>query len=274
MVRFVLRSEGQLGKLRASVPALVADLPQLRVVTANLLPEHKAVAEGGVEIVLTAQGTLPLRVGDVVLHVHPGAFVQTNTAVASALYRQAARWIEAANPRSVLDLYCGVGGFALHAAGAVGALHAPVAGDALHTAGAVGAVGRPRAQTGAGGRSVHGIEVSAAAVAGARRGAAEAGLSATFDVGDATQGFDELIRSGGPLPDLVIVNPPRRGIGPRLAGLLEVSGVPTVVYSSCNPATLARDLAAMPSLRPARARLFDMFPHTDHAEVLTLLRRD
>lgn len=259
MVRFVLRSEGQLGKVRASVPALLEDLPQLRVVTANLLAEHKAAAEGDVEIVLTAQATLPLRVGDVVLHVHPGAFVQTNTAVASALYRQAAQWIEAADPRSVLDLYCGVGGFALHAAGAAGA------------------PGGPQAQTdaeGAGGRSVHGIEVSAAAVAGARRGAAEAALAATFDVGDATRGFDELIRTGRPLPDLVIVNPPRRGVGPRLAGLLQRSGVPTVVYSSCNPATLARDMTAMPSLRPARARLFDMFPHTDHAEVLTLLRRD
>jgi len=68
------------------------------------------------------------------------------------------------------------------------------------------------------------------------------------------------------------VNPPRRGIG-TLAGRLEASAARHVVYSSCNPTTLARDLAAMPSLQPVRARMFDMFPHNDHAEVLVLLTR-
>ncbi|NCC95134.1 MAG: FtsX-like permease family protein, partial [Opitutae bacterium] len=51
------------------------------------------------------------------------------------------------------------------------------------------------------------------------------------------------------------------------------SGVGTVIYSSCNVDSLARDLAAMPSLRPIRARLFDMFPQTAHREVMALLRR-
>ncbi|NCD20061.1 MAG: 23S rRNA (uracil(747)-C(5))-methyltransferase, partial [Actinobacteria bacterium] len=76
----------------------------------------------------------------------------------------------------------------------------------------------------------------------------------------------------GTAPDVVVVNPPRRGIG-ELAGWLENSGVHTVVYSSCNVDSLARDLAAMPSLRPTRARLFDMFPQTAHHEVMALLRR-
>mgnify|MGYP002651661386 CR=1 FL=1 len=46
------------------------------------------------------------------------------------------------------------------------------------------------------------------------------------------------------------------------------------MYSSCNATTLARDLGRMPSLRPVRARMFDMFPHTEHAEVLVELVRD
>jgi 23S rRNA (uracil747-C5)-methyltransferase len=70
------------------------------------------------------------------------------------------------------------------------------------------------------------------------------------------------------------VNPPRRGIGSELSGWLEASGVRDVVYSSCNAESLARDLAAMPSLRPVRARLLDMFPQTTHYEVVTLLQRD
>ena len=65
-------------------------------------------------------------------------------------------------------------------------------------------------------------------------------------------------------PDLVVVNPPRRGIGPALAGWLESSTASRVLYSSCNVDSLARDLAAMPSLRPVQGRVFDMFPQTPH----------
>ena len=75
----------------------------------------------------------------------------------------------------------------------------------------------------------------------------------------------------------MIVNPPRRGIGAGLAAQLQAAAeagtLTTLLYSSCNPATLAADLRRMPALRPVRARLFDMFPHTDHAEVLVLLTR-
>jgi 23S rRNA (uracil747-C5)-methyltransferase len=72
----------------------------------------------------------------------------------------------------------------------------------------------------------------------------------------------------------VVVNPPRRGIGAELAGWLETSEVRHVVYSSCNPVTLARDLAVMPSFRLRRVRVLDMFPQTGHLEAVTLLSRD
>lgn len=237
LVRFVLRSEGQLGRLRRSLPLLFELLPGARVVSVSLLPEHKALTQGEVEIVLTDAATLALPVGDVTLHVAPGAFVQTNGAVAVGLYRQASSWVAAERPGSVLDLYCGVGGFALHATSP--------------------------------GRLVHGVELSPQAVSAARRSAAEAGVPATFDVGDATAP-PELMDAA---PDLIIVNPPRRGLGAALVARLEACAVRTVLYSSCNPVTLARDLKSMPSLEPVRARLFDMFPQTEHAEVLTLLRR-
>ncbi|WP_040156100.1 methyltransferase domain-containing protein [Mobilicoccus massiliensis] len=241
MVRFVLRSEGQVGRIRRGLPALRDALPGLRVVSVSLLPQHAALPEGDEEILLTEETTLAMPVGDVTLHPMPGAFVQTNTEVAAGLYRQAAAWVDdALGDRSdvgVLDLYCGVGGFALHAAGP--------------------------------GRRVLGVEVNAPAVASARRSAAEAGLDVRFEVADATTYAESLAT----MPDLVVVNPPRRGIGGRLAAWLESSEAPFVLYSSCNPVTLAKDLDAMPSLRPARARVFDMFPQSDHAEVLTLLQR-
>jgi len=116
MVRFVVRSRASVAAVASIVPALQEALPQVAVVTANLLPEHKAVVEGAEELVLTSRSTLPMRVGDVTLQVRPQSFVQTNTAIAGALYRQGRAWIDAVAPSTVWDLYCGVGGFALHAA--------------------------------------------------------------------------------------------------------------------------------------------------------------
>jgi 23S rRNA (uracil747-C5)-methyltransferase len=90
-----------------------------------------------------------------------------------------------------------------------------------------------------------------------------------FAAGDATA----FALTAASAPDLVVVNPPRRGIGAELAGWLERSDAAHVLYSSCNVASLARDLASMPSLRPVKARVFDMFPQTTHFEVMVLLAR-
>ncbi len=236
MLRFVLRSTEPLGRIRKHLQTLIDALPNLAVITVNLLPEHKAVLEGDEEIVLTEAETLPMRLGDLVLHLRPASFFQTNTQIATGLYMQAADWVEEIDARSVWDLYCGVGGFALHAA-------APS-------------------------RQVHGVEVSEPAVQSARLSAFEAGLAdVTFAVGDATT------LAARDVPDAIIVNPPRRGLGDQLCATLEASGVQTIIYSSCNAVTLARDIAVMPAYKPQRVRLFDMFPQTDHYETMVLLTR-
>lgn len=240
MVRFVLRSEGQLPRLRERLDDLRRVLPEAVVVTANLLPEHKAVTEGEREVVLTEQETLPMRFGSITMHLRPQSFFQTNTSVASQLYDQASAWIDEVGPASMWDLYCGVGGFALHAARA--------------------------------GRAVTGIETSREAIRSAKQSAREAGLTdVRFAADDATE--HALRARPDALPELVVVNPPRRGIGETLATWLEESEVEHVVYSSCNPVTLAKDLARMPSLRLRRARVLDMFPQTGHLEAVTLLSR-
>ncbi|HEY3736620.1 MAG TPA: methyltransferase domain-containing protein [Jatrophihabitans sp.] len=241
MLRFVLRSTESVLRIRKHLPALQDELPQLRVVTVNLLPAHAALVEGEEEIVLTEVDSLDMTLGQttedaVTLHLLPHSFFQTNTAIAQALYTQGRTWIDETDPSSIWDLYCGVGGFALHAA---------------H------------------GRKITGVEVSEEAAASARRAAAEAGIDATFIAEDATTWAKA---QPGPA-ELVIVNPPRRGIGTELATWLEESGVERVLYSSCNADSLAADLATMPSLRPVRAQVFDMFPHTAHFETLVLLNR-
>ena len=244
MLRLVMRSTALEAKVRSRLPALLAALPALRVVALNVQPEHKAVLEGERELVLhpgSGDATLPMRLSTgVTLHLGPRAFFQTNTPVAEALYTQARSWVDALvapATSTVWDLYCGVGGFALH-------LAAP-------------------------GREVLGVEVSADAIEAARTSARELGVPATFVAGDATSYALVATRA----PDVVVVNPPRRGIGAELAGWLESSGVRHVVYSSCNAESLARDLALMPSLRVVEARVLDMFPHTSHYEVIVLLAR-
>jgi 23S rRNA (uracil747-C5)-methyltransferase len=163
------------------------------------------------------------------------SFFQTNTVVAEALYEQARAWVDdLPEVRTVWDLYCGVGGFALHVAGP--------------------------------GREVVGVETSAEAI----RSATNAQVAgATFVAADAT----EWALAQPSAPDLVVVNPPRRGIGADLAGWLEAGAASYVVYSSCNAESLARDLALMPSWRPLEARVLDMFPQTTHYEVIVLLAR-
>src|SRR5690606_6847817 len=94
MVRFVLRSQEPISRIRKHLPSLLAALPQIRVASANLLPEHKAVLEGGVEIPLTEQSALPVRMNDVTLYLRAQSFFQTNTPVAAALYRQARAWVD------------------------------------------------------------------------------------------------------------------------------------------------------------------------------------
>ena len=252
MLRFVLRSKRHLALLESRLPMLLERLPEVVVVSVNLQPEHKAVLEGLTEIVLTAQGSLPMPVNGIPLQLRPNSFFQTNTAVAAGLYRQASAWADRVAPHAVLDLYCGVGGFALHLVD-------------------------PGSGAGRAGRRVLGIEVSPDAVAGARLTAERVGLGphrVEFRVGDATDvaALEPGLLDDGPA--MVVVNPPRRGIGAPLAAWIEASGASHVTYSSCNVDSLARDLAHLPSYSAREARLFDMFPQTSHHEVIVLLERE
>jgi 23S rRNA (uracil747-C5)-methyltransferase len=239
MLRFVLRSQESLARLRKFLPELQAELPQLAVISANLQPEHKAILEGEQEILLGAQDRLTMRLNGLPLHLRPQSFFQTNDHVAAPLYAQARTWVEEIDPPALWDLFCGVGGFALHCAD--------------------------------GRREVTGIEVSPEAIASAELSRAELGLAnVSFRSLDAS----DFALGQSTVPPLVIVNPPRRGIGAALARFLDASSARHLVYSSCNVDSLARDLAAMPGFRLRRAGVFDLFPHTTHFEVLALLARD
>lgn len=242
MIRFVMRSKRDLALLRSKLSLLYSLIPTAKVVTVNILPAHAALVEGDEEIVISQQQTLPMLVGDVELHLGPRSFSQTNTGVASELYRQVARWAQQSGASSLWDLYCGVGGFALHAA--------------------LGGVKR-----------VSGVEISPEAIASAQRTAVDTGVSnrVTFIAADAAQwAFEQGVDA---CPEAIVVNPPRRGIGEAFAEWISDSRASYVIYSSCYPKSLASDLKRMPNYLPLQARIFDMFPHTEHMECAVLLEK-
>ncbi len=238
MLRFVLRSTESIARIRKHLPELQTALPQLRVVSANIQAEHKAIVEGDEEILLGPQDALAMQVNGIVLHLQTKSFFQTNTEIAAALYRQVRDWVVRINPPALWDLYCGVGGFALHCAD--------------------------------GERAITGIEVSEEAIASACLSRDQLGLAhVQFHAGDAT---DHALHAPT-LPPLVIVNPPRRGLDKTLCQRLRDSETRWIIYSSCNSQSLARDLRELNEFRLHFARLFDMFPHTAHYEVACLLGR-
>ncbi|HAT1615492.1 TPA: 23S rRNA (uracil(747)-C(5))-methyltransferase RlmC, partial [Raoultella ornithinolytica] len=116
MLRFVLRSPTKLAQLCAALPWLQAQLPQLKVITANIQPVHMAIMEGEEEILLSEQAALAENFNGVPLWIRPQSFFQTNPAVASQLYATARDWVRQLPVNHMWDLFCGVGGFGLHCA--------------------------------------------------------------------------------------------------------------------------------------------------------------
>lgn len=247
MVRFVARSRRHEELLRARLPHLRTLVPNADVVTLNVHPRHEATLEGDTEMVLSEQTALPMGLGQVTLHLRPNSFFQTNTVVAQGLYAHSTEWVRELQPRSVLDLYCGVGGFALHSA------------TVLDRPSQVGGIELSE-------QAVRSAELSARELT--QRDATHPQVQLRFRCADAAT-----VTHAEADAELVIVNPPRRGIGTQLAGWLEGSGAQTLIYSSCNAASLAQDLSALPSWQVQQARLFDMFPQTTHHEVLVRLGR-
>lgn len=245
MLRFVVRSENKLALIRRELTGLLSKLPQLEVVSVNLQAQHAAILEGEQEIFLTEQQFLAESFNGIPLFIRPQGFFQTNPQVAAGLYKAAQQWIKDLPITTLWDLFCGVGGFGLHCA------------DGLQKQG----------------RDVEltGIEISPSAILAAKMSAQKLALqNVKFQSLDAV---NFALNGNGEKPDLVIVNPPRRGIGWKLSEFLNQMRPHFILYSSCNAVSMGNDLRYLTHYKPVKIQLFDMFPHTAHYEVLTLLVR-
>ena len=242
LLRFVLRSEQKLPLMQRELPALLQKLPQIKVVSVNIQPQPAAILEGEKEVYLTETQVIEEQFNQISLFIRPQGFFQTNPQVAEALYRTAQQWTVNLPICHIWDLFCGVGGFGLHCVAAKQKINQQV--------------------------SLLGIEISTSAIQSAKLAAAKMGFHhLQFQDLDASQ----YQAAQGFSPDLVIVNPPRRGVGKVLAEYLHRLQPSFILYSSCNVESMRRDLQHFTGYRLTKLQLFDMFPHTSHYEVLGLL---
>ncbi len=177
------------------------------------------------------------------VRISPLSFYQVNHNVAEKLYEKAAEYAEP-DGKTVLDLYCGAGTIGLSMAKSA--------------------------------KKIIGVEIIPEAVEDAKHNAVENGLeNAEFFCGDAAKAAEKL-KNDGIKPDVVIVDPPRKGCEAELVKIITEDFAPEkVVYVSCDPATLARDckLFKEQGYNTVKAATFDMFPRTGHVESVVKLMR-
>lgn len=190
---------------------------------------------------LVGKETIEERLGDVVYSVGPGDFFQTQPAMAERLYARAIERIDEPLEVPLVDLYSGVGGIALQAA--------------------------------AKGRWALGVEEVEGAVFRARDSARRQSLQAEFQCSPVGAVLPDLARRLGARRPIVVVDPARRGLEDGVVDGIVAMTPRKVVYVSCNPAALARDLVRFrqAGLSIGEIELFDMFPNTPHVECLVTL---
>ena len=227
--------------------------PSVASVVLNLTRRKAQVALGEEERLLEGQPTILERFGGLTFEISSNSFFQTNTEQAERLLDSALEALALTGTERVLDVYSGTGTFTL-----------PIA---IRSAEAIG------------------IESSEIAVRDAERNAERNGITnARFWRGEAMEvlrdrldwgGRDALGSPGHPEIHAVLVDPPRAGLHPGVVGRLIQLGAPRLVYISCNPSTLGRDLALLCESRFALEWIqpVDMFPHTPHIECVAALRR-
>jgi 23S rRNA (uracil1939-C5)-methyltransferase len=226
---------------------LAAEFPIITTIVHNLNRGKAQIALGEEEIILHGSGYLRERIGDCTFRISANSFFQTNTLGAEQLYAVAREFAALTGAENVYDLYCGAGAIAIF-----------IAKQA---------------------KQVLGFEIVPEAI---RDAALNCGLNqidnCRFVRGDLK---DELARV--PLllqrwgaPDVIIADPPRAGVHPRvLLKMLELAPQ-RIVYVSCNPATFARDVKVLchKDYHLEKVQPVDMFPHTAHCEVVGLLVRN
>ncbi len=228
--------EALITRLLAAAPALVSLSVNINSERTNVILGERSVAVWGADSIVDRLCGLHFRLS-------PHSFYQVNHAQTERLYRLAAQAAALTGKETLLDLYCGTGTIGLSMA---------------HTAGCV-----------------IGVEVVEAAVRDAKKNAAANRIrNARFICADAARAAAQLAREGTRV-DVVVLDPPRKGCSPDLIDTVAGMAPERVVYVSCDPATLARDLRlfAARGYDTRWVQPVDLFPRTAHVETVALLSR-
>lgn len=223
--------------LRRAVPGLVS-------VMVNINRADTNVILGDREFPLWGETAIEDRLCGLTFRLSPRSFYQVNRKQAEVLYTLAEEAAGLTGKEILLDLYCGTGTIGLTMAHRV--------------------------------KKLIGVEIVESAVADARRNAEANGIqNATFICGDAAKAATQLEKQGE-RPDVIVVDPPRKGCDEVLIDTMARMGPERIVYISCDPATLARDCQRLTAHGYAVKRVIpvDMFPRTAHVETVCLLRRE
>ena len=235
----LVTSEEDASAVESLADRLCRKFPDIKTVVNNINGRKASIAVGEKEKVLKGDGFISDKIGPFTFRISANSFFQTNTAAALKLYNQVLRYANPKGTERVLDLYSGTGTIPIFLADRV--------------------------------RSVTGIEINESATADANRNALDNGVrNCRFVCGD----IREKLGATRFKPDLMIIDPPRAGMHKDVLSETLALAPHRIIYVSCNPTTLARDLEmmvgdyALNEIQPV-----DMFPHTFHIESVAKLTR-
>jgi 23S rRNA (uracil-5-)-methyltransferase RumA len=223
--------------------ALQERFPFITGVVQNVNAQRGNVIWGDRYRTLSGRDTLMERFGDLKLVSPAGVFSQANPFMARKIYEYVRRMAKLTGSEIVLDLYCGVGPIALYLA--------PTA------------------------RQIWAADDSGLSIQTAKQNARRNGRgNCRFVAGDVAKVLREW-RESLPKVDLIVLNPPRKGVQPEAMAQLSEIGAPKMIYVSCDPRSLARDLAQLVQhgYRVTHTQPFDMFPQTEQVEIVVELER-
>ena len=224
------------------VKEITSEFPQVKAIVKNINMKNTNVIMGRENINLYGKGYIKDRLGEYIFKISPLSFYQVNPIQAEKLYNIGVEAAKISKEDIVFDLYCGIGTISLFMAKYA--------------------------------KKVYGIEIVEEAVADAKENAKINGVeNAEFIAGDVEILLDKLINSNGIIPDIVMVDPPRKGLDNKsVENILKISPK-KLIYISCNPATLVRDLRRLEEKYEINMiKPVDMFPFSKHVEVVATLQ--
>lgn len=220
---------------------IIDRFPMVKTVVKNINTKNTNVIMGDKNETIVGRGYITDVLGDYIFKISPMSFYQVNPIQAEALYNIAIEKAQISKDDIVCDLYCGIG--------TIGIFVSKFA------------------------KKVYGIEIVKQAIEDAHINAKLNNIkNIDFLCGDVEESFEKLIKKEKIKPDVVIVDPPRRGLDNNTIENIMKLDVKRVVYISCNPATMVRDLKVFEEKYDIKeVQPVDMFPFTSHVECVTML---